>query len=92
MAATYLPRNLAERENEWRDVLRGVDGFKFWSGQLDWNENGTPGNLVRLLHAQHVDIVSERMYWPPLKAEGQSDISHGAAGPLDDTIGERAGG
>lgn len=90
MAALHLPRDLAERENEWCDVLRGVDGFKFWSGQLDWNENGTPGNLVRLLHAKHVDIVSERMYWPPLKAEGQSDISHGAAGPLDDTIGERA--
>ena len=90
MAALHLPRDMAEREAEWAEVLRGVDGFKFWSGQLDWDENGTPGRLVRLLSAKKITIASERMYWPPLKAEGGSETTHGAAGPLDDTIGERA--
>ena len=90
MAALHPPRDMAEREAEWAEVLRDVDGFKFWSGQLDWDENGTPRRLVRLFSAKKIKIASERMYWPPFKAEGGSETTHGAAGPLDDSIGERA--
>ena len=60
MAALHPPRDMAEREAEWAGVLRDVDGFKFWSGQLDWDENGTPGRLVRLFSAKKIKIASER--------------------------------
>ena len=90
MSALHLPNDMAERAAEWSFVLQHLDGFKFWSGQLDWNENGVPGRLVPLFAARKIAVVSERMYWPPVKAEGASDTSHGLAGPLDDTIGERA--
>jgi len=90
MSALHLPIEMAEREAEWSFVLEHLDGFKFWSGQLDWNENGVPGRLVQLFAARKIAVASERMYWPPEKVEGASDTSHGLAGPLDDTIGERA--
>ena len=76
MSALHLPIEMAEREAEWSFVLQHLDGFKFWSGQLDWNENGVPGRLVPLFAARKIAVVSERMYWPPVKAEGASDTSH----------------
>ena len=48
MSALHLPGDMAERTAEWSFVLQHLDGFKFWSGQLDWNENGVPGRLVPL--------------------------------------------
>lgn len=79
MAVLHLPRDLAERESEWRDVLRNVDGFKFWSAQLDWNANGTPGNLVRLLHAKHIDIVYQQSGGHPNRYIVQSWYTHPTA-------------
>ena len=90
MSALHLPGDMAERTAEWSFVLQRLDGFKFWSGQLDWNENGVPVRLVPLYAARKIAVASERMYWPPTQAVGASDTSHGVAGPLDDTAGERA--
>ena len=78
------------RAAEWEYVLSRLDGFKFWSGQLDWNAHDVPRALVRLFAQRQVAIISERMYWPPLKPEGQSDVSHGAAGPWNASIADRA--
>jgi hypothetical protein len=90
MAALHLPHDFAVRASEWENVLSLLDGFKFWSAQLDWNAHDVPGKLVRLFAERHIALISERMYWPPLKAEGQSDISHGMAGPWDASIADRA--
>ena len=48
MSALHLPSEMAERAAEWSFVLQQLDGFKFWSVQLDWNENGVSGQLVPL--------------------------------------------
>jgi hypothetical protein len=90
MAALNLPPDLALRTAEWSFVLKHLDGFKFWSAQIDWNAHDAVGKLARVLAEHRIAAASERMYWPPLKKEGQSDISHGEAGPLDQTVGERA--
>ncbi len=83
-------RPLSDKPEEWKQLRSQIDGFKFWSGQIDTRTDEALQPFVPLFAKHKIQVALERMYWPPAISDPTMEWYGGKAGPLDNTTGERA--